>query len=246
MSFDGRPWFRTWRAPVAGVGTVAVVAVAFGFWAVIERGMGAGYSSRSMAVGSRAVPDASAAASNPPFPLVAPSSGRGSGSASSAVPSRPSAAPVAGPAVWATSAYPEAIVRIPALGPAWSRPVFAGSGVDQLRRGLGHIPTTASPGQIGNYVLAGHRSGVPDPALRRIDDVAVGALIVVEAGRRGWTYRVDGREVIDPTDTDVLAAVPRHPERAPTRSVLTLITCWPADGHSKRFAVYATLVGVKR
>lgn len=233
-------WFSTPRMLAAGAGVLAAVS---GVWAISERGAGTGPPTRPLAVASStaAIPDPSPV----PATSVAPFRARASDSTLSILPNRPPAASPIGPEGSATVGRPEAIVRIPALGPTWSRIVFKGSGVDQLRRGLGHIRTTASPGQVGNYVLAGHRSGVPDPPLRRIDNVAIGAIIVVQAGRRIWTYRVNGRELIDPSDTDVLAAVPRHPELTPTRAVLTLITCWPANGHSKRVVVHATLASVK-
>jgi sortase A len=146
----------------------------------------------------------------------------------------------------ATSDSPETpssdvVVRIPALGLDWSRRLTDGIGTAQLRNGLGHVPTTAEPGAVGNCVVAGHRSGVADPPFRDIDAIRVGSSVVIEGAGRVWTYRVTGREIVEPSATSVLAAVPGHPELTTQHAVLTLLTCWPAAGHAKRVAIYATL-----
>ncbi|MFB8401212.1 sortase [Streptomyces sp. NPDC055912] len=135
------------------------------------------------------------------------------------------------------------VLRIPALGQDWAQPVYDGVGDRQLRAGVGHFPDTEQPGQIGNFALAGHRSGVADPAFRDVDRITPGAAITVTtANRITYTYTVSRVRTVAPTDVNVIAQVPGQPDATPTTAKLTLVTCWPADGHSKRVVVEADLV----
>ncbi|MEU1827152.1 sortase [Streptomyces abikoensis] len=136
------------------------------------------------------------------------------------------------------------VLRIPTLGDDWKQPVYEGVGDRQLRAGVGHFPGTESPGQIGNYSLAGHRSGVASPAFKDIDRVQPGTTITVTtANRITYTYKVSKVSTVVPTEVNVIAQVPGKPQETPTKAMLTLVTCWPANGHSKRVVVNAELVG---
>lgn len=135
------------------------------------------------------------------------------------------------------------VLRIPVLGKDWAQPVYDGVGSQQLRAGVGHFPDTEQPGQIGNYAVAGHRSGVTAPAFRNIDRITTGAQIqVTTAHRITYTYIVTRVRTVAPTDVNVIAQVPGQPNATPTKAKLTLVTCWPATGHSKRVVVEADLV----
>ncbi|AJC54996.1 sortase [Streptomyces sp. 769] len=134
------------------------------------------------------------------------------------------------------------VVRIPALGRNWAEPVYQGTEPKQLRAGLGHFDSTEEAGGLGNFVLAGHRSGIPSPPLRDIDNIRPGASIIVSTPQRiTYTYTVTRISTVDPTDVAVTAQVPGHPSATPTKALLTLVTCWPAEGHSKRVVVEAAL-----
>lgn len=134
------------------------------------------------------------------------------------------------------------VLRIPALGASWAEPVYEGVGARQLAAGIGHFTGTEAPGQLGNYALAGHRSGVTAPPLRDITRLTKGDTInVTTAARVTYTYTVVRITTVAPTDVDVIAQVPGHPSAAPTRAEMTLVTCWPAYGHSKRVVVEAVL-----
>ncbi|WP_331751056.1 sortase (plasmid) [Streptomyces globisporus] len=135
------------------------------------------------------------------------------------------------------------VLRIPKLGPTWAQPVYDGIHDRQLRAGVGHFPGTEQPGQVGNFALAGHRSGVADPAFRDIDRITPGtAITVTTANRITYTYKVIRVRTVAPADVNVIAQVPGQPKATPTKAKLTLVTCWPADGHSKRVVVEADLV----
>ncbi|MGW0670597.1 sortase [Streptomyces sp. NPDC002746] len=135
------------------------------------------------------------------------------------------------------------VLRIPALGSGWAQPVYEGVSDRQLRAGVGHFPGTERPGQIGNYAIAGHRSGVASPAFRNIDRIKSGASIsVTTANRITYTYKVVSIQTVAPTNVNVIAQVPGKPTATPTKPVLTLVTCWPANGSSKRVVVTADLL----
>lgn len=135
------------------------------------------------------------------------------------------------------------VLRIPKLGPAWAQPIYDGIDDRQLRAGVGHFPGTEQPGQVGNFALAGHRSGVADPAFRDIDRITPGtAITVTTANRITYTYKVIRVRTVAPADVNVIAQVPGQPKAIPTKAKLTLVTCWPANGHSKRVVVEADLV----
>ncbi|MFJ8676708.1 sortase [Streptomyces sp. NPDC093589] len=138
------------------------------------------------------------------------------------------------------------VLRIPALGTSWAQPVYEGVGVKQLRAGVGHFDGSADPGELGNFALAGHRSGVTNPPFRDIDRVKPGSAIkVTTANRTTYIYTVARVRIVPPTDVDVLLPVPDKPNAVPTTAKLTLVTCWPATGHTKRVIVEANLTSAR-
>ena len=53
--------------------------------------------------------------------------------------------------------------------------IVEGTGTEDLKRGPGHYPGTAMPGQVGNFVVAGHRTTYGAPFNRST---------TIKAGRR--------------------------------------------------------------
>jgi sortase A len=92
-------------------------------------------------------------------------------------------------------------------------------GVDTktLDRAVGHIPSTALPGGLGNCALAGHR----DTFLRGLGGVRVSDLIRIVTPERTYHYEVLWSAVVEPRRVDVL-------DSTATRS-LTLVTCYPFE-----------------
>ena len=141
---------------------------------------------------------------------------------------------------------PVALLRIPRFGADWRRPVVEGTSAGDLRKGVGHYPGTALPGQVGNMAVAGHRTTYGHP-FRELESLVPGDLVLVETAHRVATYRVLVRAVVAPTDVDVVAADPDHPDRpaaAATRALLTLTTCHPEFSARQRLVVRAELVSV--
>ena len=93
--------------------------------------------------------------------------------------------------------------------------VMEGIGRTTLRRGIGHIPGTALPGQPGNVGLAGHR----DTFFRALKDLRVNDEIRFSTPRGDFRYEVESLRIVDPDDTGALAASGEN--------VLTLVTCYP-------------------
>nr|WP_283096778.1 class E sortase [Frankia umida] len=134
-----------------------------------------------------------------------------------------------------------AILRVPRLGRDYAPVVVQGVSAPDLRRGPGHIPGTAMPGQVGNFVVSGHRTTYGKP-FNRLDELKPGDAIVVEVQDRYYTYRVSGSEVVTPNRVDVTYPVPKHAGEVPTKSLITLTTCHPEYSASHRLIVYGELV----
>ena len=141
--------------------------------------------------------------------------------------SRPPTAPSPRP----LSAPDDAILgrlTIPRLG--LRAMVRQGVGEETLRVALGHIPSTALPGETGNVGIAGHR----DTLFRPLRLVRKNDRIVFETRSGKYVYRVHSTRVVGPKDVDVLDSK-SSPE-------LTLVTCYPfyyVGSAPERFVVEA-------
>ncbi|MEU4537513.1 class E sortase [Streptosporangium sp. NPDC023825] len=133
-----------------------------------------------------------------------------------------------------------AMLAIPRLGDDYRYAIVEGVDQDRLRMGPGHYPGTAMPGEIGNFVLSGHRTTYAAP-FNRIDELRRGDLILVDAREARYTYRVTGRRVVDPGEISVVAPVPGRPGREPTRALITLSTCHPEYSAALRLIVSGEL-----
>lgn len=124
-------------------------------------------------------------------------------------------------------------VVIPRLG--ISAMVNEGTDNKILARAVGHVPSTARPGEPGTVALAAHR----DTHFRPVRNITKGDTIQMETADGTFEYRVEKMWVVTPKDISVL-----RPTEEPS---LTLITCYPFNfiGHApKRYIVRATQVGV--
>lgn len=104
-----------------------------------------------------------------------------------------------------------------------------------LRYAVGHIKGTASLGEIGNTVLAGHRSYTYGEFFNRLDEVKVGDTIKIETLQQDFIYKVNNIKVVEPTDLSVL-------DDTSPKSTLTLITCTPKNSSRYRLIVSAEKV----
>lgn len=123
-------------------------------------------------------------------------------------------------------------VRIPIAGVDWT--VVEGVSPGDLRRGAGHMPGTALPGQPGNAVISGHRTTYGAP-FYHLDRLAPGDLITVTTVAGTHAYQVVRSMVVRPTEMWVTEQW--------QGSWLTLTTCHPRFSSRQRLVVVARLVG---
>jgi len=113
--------------------------------------------------------------------------------------------------------------------------VLQGVEAETLARGAGHVPSTAMPGQTGNFAVAAHRDTLFRPLrfIKKDDDVTF------ESTAGSFTYQVVSTEIVRPTDVQVLQPPPGGGKW------MTLITCYPfyyVGSAPKRFIVQAKLI----
>lgn len=122
-------------------------------------------------------------------------------------------------------------LTIPALN--LELPVFQGTSHNELKNGVGHFLQSVLPGENDNSVLSGHRETV----FRKLGDLVIGDLLIVETSAGIFTYEVSGTRIVDKDDKTVIV---------PTESaVLTMTTCYPFNyvgPAPDRYIVSANLV----
>ena len=104
-------------------------------------------------------------------------------------------------------------MEIPRLG--FSAVVIEGISRTSLRRGVGHIPGTALPGEAGNVGLSGHR----DTFFRPLKDMKIKDEIRFSTLAGDFKYEVESLRIVKPRDVGVLAPSGENE--------LTLVTCYP-------------------
>lgn len=177
-----------------------------------------------------------------PGPTASPSPTPSTSPPTSA-PASPSAGPTVQPAtvpVAAVTGSPLTVLRVPRLGADYRKVVVEGVGVQQLKRGPGHYPGTALPGEVGNVVLSGHRTTYGAP-FNRLDELRPGDAVVLETRDSWFTYRMTGVAIVPPTAIEVTYPVPGRRGAVPTKRLLTLTTCHPEYSARQRLIVSAEL-----
>jgi sortase A len=131
------------------------------------------------------------------------------------------------------------VIYVPRLGADYSRPIIEGTSQDVLDTlGLGHYVGTAMPGEVGNFVVAGHRQ-THGAVLDSIHTLVPGDKIYVQTADGFYTYVFRNQEIVLPDRKDVLAPVPTEPGAAPEQRILTLTSCNPRFGSQERIIAYA-------
>lgn len=97
-------------------------------------------------------------------------------------------------------------------------PIVNGVGWDDLKKGVGHLPGSANPGERGNLYLAAHND-IYGEIFRYLEDLAVGDTYYIYSGEEAFQYVVKERRIIDPTEVEVMLPT--------TEPVSTLQTCYP-------------------
>ncbi|GAA1527264.1 class E sortase [Actinomadura kijaniata] len=137
-----------------------------------------------------------------------------------------------------------AMIRIPKFGPKYRFVVIEGVELSDLRKGPGHYPGSALPGEVGNFVVSGHRTTYSAP-FNRVGELGEGDQILIDTRDTQYVYEVTGRKIVQPTAVEVTAPVPLHPGRKPTQRLITLTTCHPKYSAAQRLIVFGELVDEK-
>jgi sortase A len=139
--------------------------------------------------------------------------------------------PIAPPAEDAKEALDDiGHIEIPKLDV--SADLFEGIALSTLDRGPGHWPGTALPGQVGNVVVAGHRTSHSKP-FRNIDKLDEGDVVAFTLNGATYNYVVTGHEIVDPTAIQIVDQTPE-----PTA---TLFACHPPGSVAERYVVHLKL-----
>jgi sortase A len=117
-------------------------------------------------------------------------------------------------------------ISIPKLG--LEAPLFEGIRLTTLDNGPGHWPGTAMPGEIGNVVVAAHRTS-HGAAFRSIDQLVAGDLVQFNTATGIIDYAVTGTQIVTP---DAIWIV--NPTENATA---TLFACHPPGSVSHRIVV---------
>ncbi len=114
-------------------------------------------------------------------------------------------------------------------------PVLEGDDWQTLKKGVGHSPGTANPGEPGNCVLSGH-DDVYGEVFRYLSELKPGdEVLVYTSDGHGFKYVVKTSFLVLPDAVEVMDPTPDP--------ILTLITCYPYLIDSHRLIVVCTLEG---
>ncbi|MFN2555803.1 MAG: sortase [Nitriliruptorales bacterium] len=119
-------------------------------------------------------------------------------------------------------------------------PLFIVDGIEKerLKRGPGHYPATASPGSVGNFAVAGHRTTYGAP-FYHLDQLGPGDRVhVVDRQGREWIYVVRTSRIVDPGDVWVLG----HDPLGTGEPTMTMTTCHPRFSAARRLVVFSVLL----
>lgn len=117
-------------------------------------------------------------------------------------------------------------ISIPALDIDW--PLLEGIRLTTLDNGPGHWPGTAMPGEVGNVVVAAHRTSHGGP-FRHIDTLVAGDTVTFSTDAGDVDYTVTGTQIVGP---DAMWIV--NPTDTPTA---TLFACHPPGSTRQRIVV---------
>ncbi|GAA4510284.1 hypothetical protein GCM10023159_12660 [Brevibacterium yomogidense] len=134
------------------------------------------------------------------------------------------------------------IMYVPRFGDDYYRTVAEGVSLEPVlnRMGVGRYPSSAMPGEVGNFAIAGHRVTYGKP-LNQIHQLRPGDDIVVQTADGYYTYTFRNFEIVLPDATEVLSAVPMLPDYKGKDRIMTLTACNPMFSARERYVAYAEL-----
>lgn len=112
-------------------------------------------------------------------------------------------------------------------------PVYHGTSEEVLRKGVGHLETTALPigGENRRCVLTGHR-GLPSAELfTRLDEMEIGDYFYIHILDQTLAYQVNDIQTVKPEELQNIDVAPKG------QDLVTLITCTPYGVNTHRLLV---------
>jgi sortase A len=142
-----------------------------------------------------------------------------------------------------TAGQPFGLIYIPRLrARAWGVPVIEGTDYQLLTEGFGHHESSALPGEVGNFAIAGHRTTYGAP-LAEVEDLRAGDQVIVETASGWYVYELDRHEIIDYWEGWILDPVPGRPRSTqPTQELITMYACHPRFSAAQRYVWFGRLV----
>jgi sortase A len=125
-------------------------------------------------------------------------------------------------------------IQIPKIGLV--HPIFEGVTLTVIDHGPGHWPGSATPGQLGNAVFAGHRVTHSHP-FRRINELVPGDEIVFKTQSGTFTYKMTAFQIVTPKDVHIINQT--------TDATITLFACHPPGSARQRYVVRGTFVSAQ-
>jgi len=113
-------------------------------------------------------------------------------------------------------------------------PILNGTDQSTLLVAAGRMTQTGLPDEIGNMVIAGHRSSL-GKYFNRLDELEPGDEIVIQTKTKELKYKVFKKLIVEPDDFSIL-------NKNDTDKILTLFTCHPEGIGSQRLVVHAVQV----
>jgi sortase A len=123
-------------------------------------------------------------------------------------------------------------LSLPSLGV--TEPLGEGVTLTAVDRGPGHWPGTAMPGQVGNVVVAGHRTTNSRP-FHDLDLMVPGdPLTFTMPDGTTWNYRLTATEIVESNAIEIITQTPAK--------TATLFACHPKGSDAQRIVAHFELV----
>lgn len=122
-------------------------------------------------------------------------------------------------------------IVIPAIG--LDEDLHQGMTLTAINRGPSHWPGTALPGQLGNAVIAGHRTTYSRP-FHDLDQLEPGDRVIYRTAAGEFTYAVTGTEIVTPDEVRIADQTAGYTS--------TLFACHPPGSAALRIVTHLQLL----
>lgn len=132
------------------------------------------------------------------------------------------------------------LMLVPRFGDDYYVPIAEGTGTTQvLNKGqIGHYPSSAMPGAVGNFAVAAHRTSY-GASFNGVSKLRAGDSIYIETKDGWYRYVFRNLEYVRPTGVGVIAPVPQNDGAEPGDRILTMTSCNPLFSAAERIIAYS-------